>query len=165
MKGTLTLELKSQHYSNIAVQKRANQPNEKTNYGTSQEHGLQNIRARDRQIALKQRNKTRLEDRIYECKYCGLVIDRDLNAAINILNEGLEFLQQKQRVPVVRQLGRRELRTTPADTVASTSSLLEYLNSIPYVKASMVEETGSPISQRVVVQSSLVEKPTIFSRG
>lgn len=31
-----------------------------------------------------------LSDRIYECS-CGLKLDRDLNASINILNEGLKF--------------------------------------------------------------------------
>jgi len=29
-----------------------------------------------------------LNDRIFECKDCGLVIDRDYNAAINILKSG-----------------------------------------------------------------------------
>ncbi len=31
----------------------------------------------------------KLSDRIYHCNVCGLVIDRDLNAAINIRNMGL----------------------------------------------------------------------------
>ena len=30
-----------------------------------------------------------LSDRIYECSICGLVMDRDENAAINIKNKGL----------------------------------------------------------------------------
>ncbi len=83
-------------------------------------------------------NKTGLNDRIYSCASCWLVIDRDLNAAINI---------EKRGVPTVR----REL--TPADTLAST--LLEYFNSIPYVRASMVIETGSP--------ALVVEKPDLQS--
>ena len=72
--------------------------------------------------------------------HCGLVKDRDLNAAINIEKEG---------VPTVR----REF--TPADTIAS--ALMEYFNSIPYVRASMVVETGS--------QAMVVEKSAIFSCG
>ncbi len=85
------------------------------------------------------RNQVTLADRIYECTYCGLVMDRDLNSAINIEKEG--------GVPMVH----REL--TPADTLAYT--LLEYFNSIPHIRASMVVETGSP--------AMVVEKPTIFT--
>lgn len=36
------------------------------------------------------KNDTNLYDRIYECIHCGRSIDRDLNAAINILNEGVK---------------------------------------------------------------------------
>lgn len=28
----------------------------------------------------------KLSDRVYKCKHCGLVIDRDLNASINLAN-------------------------------------------------------------------------------
>lgn len=38
--------------------------------------------------------KLNLSDRIYKCD-CGLVVDRDLNAAINILNEGLRILREE----------------------------------------------------------------------
>jgi len=34
-------------------------------------------------------NHEKLSDRIYHCDACGLTIDRDLNAAINIRNMGL----------------------------------------------------------------------------
>jgi putative transposase len=87
------------------------------------------------------RNQVTLADRIYEFASCGLVIDRDLNAAVNIEEEGT--------VPMVH----REL--TPADALAS--ALLEYFQKIPHIRASMVVETGSP--------ALVVEKPTIFSRG
>lgn len=33
-----------------------------------------------------------LDYRVYECNNCGLIIDRDYNASINILNEGLRIL-------------------------------------------------------------------------
>jgi putative transposase len=33
-----------------------------------------------------------LSERVYRCEACGLVIDRDYNAAINIKNEGLRML-------------------------------------------------------------------------
>jgi putative transposase len=33
-----------------------------------------------------------LKDREYNCSCCGLVIDRDYNAALNILREGLRIL-------------------------------------------------------------------------
>ena len=92
-------------------------------------------------------NKTGLDDRVYHCRQCELVLDRDLNAARNIEHEG---------VPTVR----REL--TPADTLANT--LTEYFNGIPHVRASMVAETGSPTGQRVAA-SQRSEKPTTFSRG
>lgn len=35
-----------------------------------------------------QRNRTMLSDRIYSCKYCGLTMDRDINAATNLLQYG-----------------------------------------------------------------------------
>ena len=34
-----------------------------------------------------------LDERVYECENCGLVLNRDLNAAINIKNEGLRLLR------------------------------------------------------------------------
>ena len=37
-----------------------------------------------------------LSKRVYECE-CGLVMDRDRNAAINIRNEGMRLLQEKNR--------------------------------------------------------------------
>ena len=92
------------------------------------------------------------KERTYHCTCCGLLIDRDLNAARNIEKEGLMTLKE---LPT-EQLTRREV--TPADTYASTL-LVKYLNNIPRVRASAVVETGSPA---VVVAA---KKPTIFSRG
>ncbi|WP_154696544.1 zinc ribbon domain-containing protein, partial [Clostridium botulinum] len=36
--------------------------------------------------------------RAYICEKCGLVIDRDYNASINILNEGLRIINNKKVV-------------------------------------------------------------------
>ena len=38
-----------------------------------------------------------LSDRIFECQICSLVLDRDLNAALNIRNKGLEKLPRDAR--------------------------------------------------------------------
>jgi putative transposase len=72
-----------------------------------------------------------LGERVYVCRRCGAVIGRDLNASINIRDEGL------------RRIGMVRAESTPAETEASTLACLEYLNSIPHVKASLVHEPGS----------------------
>lgn len=41
---------------------------------------------------IKLKGELTLKDRIFKCECCGLEIDRDLNAAINILNEGISSL-------------------------------------------------------------------------
>ena len=41
---------------------------------------------------IKLKEELKLSDRVYCCDGCGLVIDRDLNAAINILREGISSL-------------------------------------------------------------------------
>ncbi|MCQ1534987.1 transposase, partial [Methanosarcina sp. KYL-1] len=40
-----------------------------------------------------------LSERIHSCPYCGLTLDRDHNAAINILRLGLQSLQNSDRCP------------------------------------------------------------------
>ena len=37
-----------------------------------------------------------LSERIYHCECCGLEIDRDYNASINILRKGLEILKEEK---------------------------------------------------------------------
>jgi putative transposase len=72
-----------------------------------------------------------LDERIYVCKKCGKVMDRDHNSSNCILNEGL------------KQIGTVRTELTPVEIESSTLMSLEYLNSIPYVKASSVYESGS----------------------
>ena len=40
----------------------------------------------------KKKKHLKLSQRIYRCAFCGNIIDRDLNAAINIQKEGLRIL-------------------------------------------------------------------------
>jgi putative transposase len=73
-----------------------------------------------------------LDERVYGCPVCGLVMDKDHNSSVNIETEGL-----KQQVPTGRRDGK------PVETESSTVASLEYLNSIPYVKARSICEAGS----------------------
>jgi putative transposase len=73
-----------------------------------------------------------LDERIYSCPVCGLLMDRDHNSSVNLEQEGLTKL-----VPT----GRRDVK--PVETESSTAALLEYLKRIPYVTASSVGEAGS----------------------
>ena len=41
------------------------------------------------------KQKLQLNERVYRCPECGIEIDRDYNAAINIKNEGLRILKEK----------------------------------------------------------------------
>ncbi|KKG78450.1 RNA-guided endonuclease InsQ/TnpB family protein, partial [Methanosarcina mazei] len=43
--------------------------------------------------------KKELSERIHSCPYCGLTLDRDHNAAINIMRLGLQSLQNSGRCP------------------------------------------------------------------
>ena len=76
-----------------------------------------------------------LDERVYVCmnKSCGNVMDRDHNSAIDIENEGL----RTQGIGTVRT------ELTPVEIEANTSMFLRYFNSIPYVKASSIYESGS----------------------
>jgi hypothetical protein len=58
-------------------------------------------------------------------------MDRDHNSSDNMLNEGL------------KQIGTVRTELTPVEIEANTLASLRYLNSIPYVKASSVYESGS----------------------
>ncbi|MFX1520739.1 MAG: zinc ribbon domain-containing protein [Promethearchaeota archaeon] len=72
-----------------------------------------------------------LDERIYVCPVCELVMDRDHNSSVNLEHEGLKQLPT----------GRRDVK--PVEPESSTVASLEYLNSIPYVTARSVVEAGS----------------------
>jgi len=70
-----------------------------------------------------------LSDRMFRCPSCGRMQDRDVSAANAIKKEGLSL---------------RNVGETLVDDNASTSKMLEYLKSIPHVKASISNEARSP---------------------
>ncbi len=72
-----------------------------------------------------------LDERIYNCQKCHKIMDRDHNSSNDILDEGL------------RQIGMVRTELTPVEIESSTLTSLKYFNSIPYVKASSVYESGS----------------------
>ncbi|MFW9917178.1 MAG: RNA-guided endonuclease InsQ/TnpB family protein [Candidatus Thorarchaeota archaeon] len=81
----------------------------------------------------KQKQKISLEERTYHCPTCGLIINRDYNAAQNILREGLTHL------------GTEPPEVTPAEIESSTQAMLAFFQKLPFVCASLVSEPGSPL--------------------
>ena len=78
----------------------------------------------------------KLSDRIYHCNVCGLTIDRDLNAAINVLRRGMQSLEENNEKET-EHVGRGTPEVTPVE-----------IGSIPE-RANPVVETGSPRSSDV----------------
>jgi len=76
--------------------------------------------------------KVELFERVFTCKNCGLVINRDLNSAVNLDNQ------------VPQDMGKLK----PVETKSSTLKIMERLNVIPFVKASLVNEIGTVISRK-----------------
>ena len=67
------------------------------------------------------RKELKLSDRIYHCNSCGLIIDRDLNAAINIRNVGLNAVGRGTPEFTPVEIGALPAMVTP---VAETGSPL-----------------------------------------
>ena len=65
------------------------------------------------------RKDLKLSDRIYHCNSCGLIIDRDLNAAINIRNAGLNAVGRGTPEVTPVEIGALPAMVTP---VAETGS-------------------------------------------
>jgi putative transposase len=74
-----------------------------------------------------------LDKWVYVCenKKCGNIMDRDYNSADNMEKEGL------------KQVGAVRIELTSVEIEANTSMFLRYFNSISYIKASSVYESGS----------------------
>jgi putative transposase len=72
-----------------------------------------------------------LDERVFICKRCGSILDRDHNSSRTILTEGL------------KTVGTERIEVTPVEILTATLAALEYFNNIPYVKARLVAEAGS----------------------
>jgi len=82
-------------------------------------------------------NEISLAEEIYKCPVCGFTMHRDLKAARDIFSEGLKQLLMEHREAALLYQGRY------ACGEETSTRMLEYLNSIPYIRASFLYETGS----------------------
>ncbi|MGC8725954.1 MAG: zinc ribbon domain-containing protein, partial [Thermoplasmata archaeon] len=78
----------------------------------------------------------KLSNRVFTCPLCGYTLDRDVSAAMVIKIKGLSLWN---------------IGETLVEDYATTSSMMDYLKSIPHVKASIaVEARSSKQADRVV---------------
>jgi putative transposase len=83
-----------------------------------------------------------LSERVYVCSSCRNIMDRDWNAANNILNEGLKKLNGNREIEVEVEVATGRSDFKPGE-IEPLLKHVKYLNNIPYVKASLVYESGS----------------------
>ena len=77
----------------------------------------------------------KLSDRVFKCGNCGCVIDRDLNAAINILKKAT-----KEETTSLKNLPLDWREVTPVERVVTA----RILGSNPYILVNTLVEAGSP---------------------
>lgn len=126
------------------------------------------------------RQKMPLDQRIYHCPRCGLVLNRDLNAALNLLQQGclkrgitfnrsmyddlLQILNLGWESTKAGQPTPVERRTATKANAPLLNSLIfhqkdqmwNYFNSqdVPFVTASSLNESGSPVLSSDVIGST-----------
>ena len=76
------------------------------------------------------KQKVDLSERVFVCQECDYQEDRDINSARNILKRSFED-KSKSLLPVERR------KFTLVENETSTLKMLEYLNNIPHLKASL----------------------------
>ena len=95
------------------------------------------------------RYKKALNERVHDCPACGLVLDRDVNAASNNEQEGVALLiREGKEVAIIQswQLTGTE-RASPRGDLSSTLAqrMVAYYNTIPRVSARQVDEARSSL--------------------
>ncbi len=91
--------------------------------------------------ACSHQQKLARSDRTYVCPACGLFLDRDVNAAKNVVAEGLFSLFDDCYASPLGS-GRPEFTPVEIETSTETASMLFSFNTIPYVRASLIVESG-----------------------
>lgn len=86
------------------------------------------------------RARKSLAERVHICPECGLELDRDINAAQNIEEEGLRVLSTHDNLGAERN--RSHARGDLPSTL--TERMVAYYHTIPEVRARWVAEAGSP---------------------
>ena len=76
------------------------------------------------------KDEMRVWERVYDCPGCKAKLDRDVNAAINILVEGMRKLPAERR------------KTMPLEGGASSAGLMGSLNTIPTIQAKLCPLNG-----------------------
>ncbi|MHA2296469.1 MAG: RNA-guided endonuclease InsQ/TnpB family protein [Candidatus Hodarchaeales archaeon] len=94
--------------------------------------------------------KKELSERMHTCPLCGLVLDRDVNAAINLEQEGLKLLKLSNLLLDYCQLdklGTERCQSHACGDLSSTLSqrMVNFYNTIPRVRARQVVEPGSSL--------------------
>ena len=83
------------------------------------------------------RQKMPLNERTYFCLDCDHTIDRDLNAARNIEQQGLTIIKNN--------IGWEPTELTPVEIMSAAHKMRSFLSKLPSVCVRQISETGSPI--------------------
>ncbi|MHA2334913.1 MAG: RNA-guided endonuclease InsQ/TnpB family protein, partial [Candidatus Hodarchaeales archaeon] len=92
--------------------------------------------------------KKELSERVHTCPLCGLILDRDVNAALNLEREGLKLLKSLNLLLANdNQLGTERSQSHACGDLSSTLSqrMITYYSTIPRVRARQIVEPGSSL--------------------